>query len=139
METPTNYKTKGFDLYISTGYRIIMLLFKNDFIRVNSVPGVGISYSLSYSEYKNYNPPQSRSELVHSYGINISEQVEIEVTIGKFLSLPADTICIASAIGVMLSSTAFVHYYNGAYMSCYWSESFGTASSGSTITSLALR
>ena len=77
--------------------------------------------------------------LSHAFGAGLSDSIEVEVPIGKIFSLPPDTICIASAIGVFVQATTTLTYTNGKQESTVFALTGGTNSSNMSLTSLSVR
>jgi hypothetical protein len=68
---------------LSSGFRLINPLFVNEFFKINTLPGIGASYTLKYSNYDN----SSAKDTYYMYAgsITLSDSLEVEIFISKFL------------------------------------------------------
>ncbi len=123
---------------IYTGYKLIIPSFMNEYIRIYSIPGITGSYQFQYEHYNSTSDP-AYTELSHSFGLTLYAGLEIEVPIGKLLSLPPNTICVSSGVSVYGGGTVTTNYVNGKYKKITANMNCSTGSSGTSLTTLSVR
>lgn len=132
-----NFKTT---FGISLGLRFIEPVFMTEYLRVNALPGFALSYSGSWAEGENDGPPYStNSQAQHLFTLGLSMGIEIEVPVGKLMSMPPDTVCLSAGVSVTGSAGYSRTYANGGFQSAGYTVSVNTSSSGTSITSLGVR